>query len=121
MPPINIIFFMEDDGSVPVLDWLDGLPVKTRAKCVVKMERLQEMGHELRRPEGDYLRDEIYELRIGFQGQNYRILYFFHGREAAILTHGLIKERIVPPKAIDLAILRKKKFERHPERHTFRE
>jgi hypothetical protein len=79
------------------------------------------LGHELRRPEGDYLRDDIHELRVGFRGINYRILHFFHGREAAILAHGLVKERTVPSKDIELAILRKKKFEHHPERHTFRE
>jgi len=27
---------------------------------------------------------------------NYRILYFFHGRMAAVLAHGLVKERAVP-------------------------
>ena len=41
------------------------------------------------------LRDGIYELRIGLQGLNYRILYFFHGKEAAVVSHGLIKERRV--------------------------
>ena len=44
----------------------------------------KELGHELRRPEADLLRDNIYELRIGLQGINYRILYFFHGKQAAL-------------------------------------
>jgi phage-related protein len=84
------------------------------------LRRLEELGHELRRPEADVLRDGIYELRIGLQGLNYRILYFFHGKEAAVVSHGLIKERRVPPGEIDLAVERKKKFEAHPDRHTFR-
>ena len=36
---------------------------KTNAGC--GSERLAQLGHELRRPEADYLRDQIYELRIG--------------------------------------------------------
>jgi hypothetical protein len=35
------------------------------------------MGHELRRPEADFLRDGIYELRASLGGVHHRILYFF--------------------------------------------
>ena len=79
MPLTKIIFYLDDDGTVPVLEWLRDLPPKVQDKCVVKIERLASLGHELRRPEADYLRDKIYELRIGRQGINYRILYFFYG------------------------------------------
>ncbi len=106
MPEIRVIFYQEEDGTVPVLEWLDDLIPKARAKCIVKVERLGALGHELRRPEADYLRDDIYELRIGYQGINYRILYFFHERTAAIVSHGLVKELQVPPREIDLAIQR---------------
>ncbi len=77
MPKIKIIFYQDEKGNVPILKWLDSLPNKLQTKCFVKLERLAELGYELRRPEADFLRDKIYELRIGFQGNNYRILYFF--------------------------------------------
>ena len=120
MPRTNVIFYQEEDGTVPIVDWLDALPDKAQVKCLAQLRRLEELGHELRRPEADLLRDGIYELRIGLQGLNYRILYFFHGREAAVVSQGLTKERRVPPREIDLAIERKKKFEAQPEQHTFR-
>ena len=94
---------------------------KAQAKCRVRIERLQHLGHDLRRPEADYLRNEIYELRVGLQGINYRMLYFFHGRTAVVLSHGLTKKRIVPPKEIDLAVERKRDFEKDPGAHTHRE
>ena len=75
----------------------------------------------MRRPEADLLRDGIYELRVGFLGVHHRILYFFHGTEAAVVSHGLIKERVVPPKEIDRAVARKKLFEVNPRRHTYKE
>lgn len=103
--------------TVPVLDWLDGLS----AKAQDRIERLRDLGHELRRPEADYLRDGIYELRVGLQGMNYRMLYFFHGRVAAVLAHDLVKEREVPPREIEEAIRRKRKFESEPARHTYKE
>jgi hypothetical protein len=68
MPKISVVFYQEDTNAVPVLDWLDRLPAKAQDKCRVRIERLRDLGHELRRPEADYLRDGIYELRIGLAG-----------------------------------------------------
>jgi phage-related protein len=79
------------------------------------------MGHELRRPEADFLRDGIYELRVSLGGVHHRILYFFHGAMASVVSHGLVKERLVPPKEIDRAIERKKRFEQDPSKHTYQE
>lgn len=121
MPNVAVVFYQEDAETVPVLDWLDRLPAKTQDKCRVRIERLRDLGHVLRRPEADYLRDGIYELRVGLGGMNYRMLYFFHGRVAAVLVHGLVKEREVPPREIDEAIQKKQKFELDPERHTYKE
>lgn len=117
MPKTKVILYCEEDGSCPVLDWLQELPEKAQDKCFLRLERLRELGHALRRPEADFLRDGIYELRASLQGVNYRILYFFHGSIAAVVSHGIVKERAVPPKEIDRAIERKKLFELNPAKH----
>lgn len=65
--------------------------------------------------------DGIYELRVGLQNVNYRILYFFHGRIAAIVSHGLVKEAEVPSKEIERAIERKRNFEKNPKAYTYEE
>ena len=69
----------------------------------------------------DFLRDGIYELRVSLGGVHHRILYFFHGAVAAVVSHGLAKERVVPSKEIDRAIERKKRFEANPAKHTYEE
>lgn len=120
MPRIEVILFREDDDSVPLAEWLDGLAKKPRAKCIAALTRLEELGHELRRPEADYLRDGIYELRIRFRSENYRMLYFFHGRVAAVVSHGFTKEKLVPSKEIKIAIERKTRFEADPDKHGLR-
>ena len=121
MPRTLVVFYKDREGNVPVLEWLDSLPVKIQDKCVVKFERLRALGHELRRPEADLLRNGVYELRVGREGMNYRILYFFHGRVAAVLAHGLTKEQEVPVKDIERALERKRRFEQDPDGHTYRE
>src|SRR6266516_3323725 len=101
MPKTKVVFYKEDDGTVPILEWFDSLQERALDKCTVRIERLAALGHELRRPEADLLRDGIYELRIWLGHVNYRILYFFHGRLAAVISHGITKEDKVPSKEID--------------------
>lgn len=118
MPQTTVIFFAETNGTAPLLNWMDGLTSKVQDKCIVKIERLGEMGYELRRPEADLLRNGIYELRIAYRSIQYRILYFFHGN-MAIISHGLIKEREVSDKDIELALKRLEMFKLDPQLHTY--
>jgi phage-related protein len=118
MPTTQVVFFATADGAIPFVDWFAALPARAQDKCRVRLERLALLGHELRRPEADYLRDGIYELRVGLQGINYRMLYFFHAREIVVVSHGLVKERAVPPKEIEQAIKNKTVFAADPERHS---
>lgn len=120
MPRTEVILFKEDDETVPLVEWLASVPSKPRTKCIAALTRLEELGHELRRPEADYLRDDIYELRVRFQSVNYRMLYFFHGRTATVVSHGCTKEQAVPKREIDEAIKRKELFERYPRKHSER-
>jgi len=119
MSKTKLIFYQDEKGNIPILEWLDSLPNKVQTKCFVKLERLAELGHELRRPEADFLRDKIYELRINFQSINYRILYFFYENQAVVISHGIIKEKEVPLLEIEQAIKNKTKFENNPELHTY--
>src|SRR6266568_2046519 len=120
MPATEVLFYQEEDGAVPLIQWLEGLPAKALEKCLARLLRLEELGHELRRPEGDYLRDGIYELRATYQGVHYRMLYFFHGRAKVVVSHGIVKEREVPSTEIDVAVRTKEAFEADPKSHTFR-
>ena len=46
MPKIDVVFYQEKAGIVPVLAWLDHLPAKAQDKCRVRIERLRDLGHE---------------------------------------------------------------------------
>ena len=120
MPETEVVLYMEEDSSVPLLDWLDGLPEKAQNKAIVRVERLAECGFELRRPEADLLRDGVYELRFRDRHTNYRILYFFCGK-VAVISHGITKEKSVSDKEIARARERMHKFSENPEKHTYKE
>ena len=121
MPQTMAVFYKAEDGTVPVLEWLRALKKQNRrafAKCVARIRRLAALGHELRRPEADLLRDEIYELRAKLGHVQYRILYFFHGQKVAVLAHALTKKDKVPDADIDRAARRKLAFRRDPKQHS---
>ena len=100
MPEVQVVFCKDKDGTVPMWEWLDGLLPKVQDKCAARIKRLADLGHELRRPEADYLRDGIYELRVRHRSLNYRRLYFFHCTQVIAISHGLVKEREVRRKRL---------------------
>ena len=106
-----MILYQEDDGSLPpLLEFLDGLPQAARERCLARLALLEAHGHELKRPHSAPLERGIHELRIRFYKVNYRILYFFHERTAAVVSHGIAKEKEVPKREIQLAVARMEKF-----------
>lgn len=119
MPQVEVVIYREDDRTVPLAEWLAGLPTEARDRCLARLGLLEQHGYDLRRPHCENLGDGIYELRVKFYRVNYRMLYFFHGRVAAVVSHGFSKEGKVPSKQIAAAIKRREKFEQDPEAHTF--
>ena len=122
MPKTQVVFYRKQEGGSPVVEWLQELKEtneKAWANCRVRIEQLAASGHELRRPAADFLQDGIYELRAKQGHVQYRILYFFHGRNVAILAHSLTKEDEMPDVDIERAIARKKLFVANPTEHTY--
>ena len=118
MPATDVFFFKDEDGTVPVLDWLEGIRERNEGafkKCFGLIRLLEEFGHELRRPRADMLRDGVYELRTKVGNVNYRILYGFVGKDVALLASGLTKEETVPTRDIQLAAARIAKYRSNPE------
>jgi hypothetical protein len=117
MPAARIRIYRDDDGSVPFLEWLQEIERRNRKvyeKCRSYVRRLADLGHELRRPTADLLRDGVYELRFNMLGVNYRVLYGFVGRDLVMISHGITKKGRVPPGEIDRAASRLAKYKRDP-------
>jgi phage-related protein len=119
MPELTLLLYREPDGEVPLLDWLASLQLEPRVRCYMRLERLKVLGHELRRPEAEYLGSELYELRAKCSGHNYRMIYFFHGRSAVVLSHGFTKQEArVSSREIAVATKRKQLFLSNPKRYS---
>lgn len=107
----TIIYYKTWRGEIPALEFIDTLTVKVQSKIRKQILLLSYEGPKLKRPYADYLRDGIYELRVKFSPNEYRVLYFFYQRTNIILTHGFVKKSDrVPDSGIEKAIKFKLEF-----------
>ncbi|MFC1675235.1 type II toxin-antitoxin system RelE/ParE family toxin [Candidatus Omnitrophota bacterium] len=94
----KVIFYESAAGRCPAEEFLESLPIKTRAKVAKWLEKLEEFGPDLPRPYADTLRDKIRELRVVFASQHYRFLYFFY-QKYIVVTHGFVKKASEVPES----------------------
>lgn len=108
---MKVIFYQEDNGDFPVVDFMNEQSVKLRARIVRTIELLEADGHMLRMPNSKPLEDGIFELRDHDEEKNSRVLYFFFDGNEAVLTNGFIKKtQKTPRKEIALAKKRRARY-----------
>lgn len=73
----EILLYQDKYGKSDVSEFIASCERKMKAKIIRYIELLSEYGNTLRPPYSEYLKDDIFELRIK-QGNNIsRVLYFF--------------------------------------------
>ena len=87
--------FAEVKGKVPMIEFLEGLAVKERAKVFASIEKLVELKSSGIAPKENlskHLEDGIFELRVSFENRISRSLYFYEAERQLIFTHGFVKK-----------------------------
>ena len=87
------IFYKTIEGKCSVKDFLDSLPGKVAQKVAWVLSLLE----DLEVVPSTYFKklvgtEEIWECRIQFASNAYRIFCFFEGNSVVILTHGFTKK-----------------------------
>ena len=117
--PPRVVFYRERSGRVPIQTWLEGLPAEHQEKCLKAIEQLQEGGRDLRHPHVHRITAEIYELRTRYSTIRYRLFYFWHDSNVAVLTDGIAKKTsAVSQRDVQRSRNRKRQFEQNPALHT---
>jgi phage-related protein len=107
----KIIYYKNESGECSVKDFINSRSLKNQQKITAIISYLQENGPNLPRPYADYLKDDIYELRVKLSGKETRTLYFFCYENYIVLTHCFIKSvQKVPESEIKKAIKIKSNF-----------
>ncbi len=106
----SIELFEKDNLQCPVLDFIQSLPPKHRAKIEREIDLLEEFGINLTYPHTRKIEGENYkglwELRIQFASDISRIFYFIHLDNTFVLLHGFVKKSNKTPER-ELEIARK--------------
>ena len=95
---MEIKFYEDQTGRVPVKEFLDGLDIKMRQKMLRSIQALQDMGISLRMLLSESLEDGIFALRAKSGTNISRVMYFFIIGNRAVLTHGFIKKTRKTPR-----------------------
>ncbi|MBF8276137.1 MAG: hypothetical protein HW390_1210 [Candidatus Brocadiaceae bacterium] len=93
--------FAEISGKVPMMEFLDILFTKERAKIFAYIEKLVELksiGIQPKENLSKHLDDGIFELRVSFENRISRSLYFYESGKQIIFTHGFVKKEQKTPK-----------------------
>jgi phage-related protein len=109
----TVVFYLEDDGSSPVEDFLTGLDPRTPRRFLWSIEQLRVRNVQAREPLARHLDGKIWELREESQTNIYRLLYFFFTGRQIVFLHGFQKKTHKTPRGeIQLAQRRLDHFER---------
>ncbi|MCL6592285.1 MAG: type II toxin-antitoxin system RelE/ParE family toxin [Firmicutes bacterium] len=91
-----IELFEKENQECPVLDFIQSLPPKHRAKIEREIDFLEEFGINLTYPHTRKIEGENYkglwELRIQFASDISRIFYFIHFGNTFVLLYGFLKK-----------------------------
>ena len=87
--------FAKIDGKIPIVEFLDELTIKERAKIFASIEKLIELKDSGIHPKENlskHLEDGIFELRVSFENRISRSFYFYDLEKQIVFTHGFVKK-----------------------------
>jgi phage-related protein len=89
----QIQFYEDHRGKSPVLDFIDGLSAKDRAKVNNAFRLLEEFGTDLGMPHARRIEGRLWELRPG----DNRLFYFLYLKRRFVILHGFRKQSMKTP------------------------
>ncbi len=107
----TVIFYETEKSKIPVEEYILSLSLKSQAKIYKSLELLETYGVNIPYPYVSHIEDKLFELRIKFSSNQYRILYFIDTGKEIILLHAFSKKtKAIRKTDIDLAKSRKKDY-----------
>jgi phage-related protein len=108
----EIKFYRNANGGSPVEEFLDGLNSKQAQKVVWVLKLVKELPivprQYFKKLEGG---DELWEVRVEFGGDAFRLLGFWDKGNLVILTNGFAKKtQKTPNREIELAAQRRRDY-----------
>lgn len=115
----TVVFYTTVDGKCPIQDFLDSLPGKVAQKVTWVLRLIEDLesipSRYFKKLKGT---DEIWECRVTFGSNAYRIFCFFAGDSMIVLTHGFVKKSQKTPRSeIERAEIYRRDFLERRKKH----
>lgn len=105
------IFYTTKSGKSPVQKFLNEQDIKVKVKTAFAVKELEIYGYRLKRPKAALIEDGIYELRVEYSPNNYRVLYYFCLKKYIVLLSAFKKKKqVLKRKDIETAKARRNDF-----------
>lgn len=110
MPEIN--FYKTLSGKIPVEDFFNSLPGKHAQKIIWVLELFENTTFVSKQYFKKLINtDDIWEIRVIYSSNIFRVLGFFESQNVFVLTNGFVKKsQKTPTSEIKTAEQRKKEF-----------
>lgn len=94
----TVEFYMTENENCPMVDYLEGLDNKTKAKVMSNIQTLSLRGNQLKEPFTKSLDDGLFELRTITSNTHERSIFFFMKGKRIIMTNGFTKKSNKTPR-----------------------
>lgn len=112
----TIVFYVEDNGTCAVREFLKNLDTKTRARFGWSIEQLRVRNTQAKEPLVRHLEGRLWELREESNTNIYRLIYFFYSGQRIVFLHGFQKDtQKTPHGEIEIALQRLENFLKREE------
>ena len=113
----EVDFYRTASGHCPVEQFLDSLTARQSTKVTWTLRLIEELEFV---PKQHFKKladtDDIWEVRVNFGGDTFRLLSFFDGPKLVVLTHAFAKQtRKIPRSDIRTAEQRKQDYFRRKQ------
>jgi len=107
----SVNFYKTSSQKCPVTVFLDSLSGKAAQKVTWVLKLIEETPIVPKEYFKKLTPYDIWEVRVSFSGNKYRILSFIYNDSQLVLTHGFIKKtQKIPKNEIDKALAFKEEF-----------
>lgn len=109
----KVTLYTSPSGRTPVADYIISLNPKSRAKVARALDLLEQYGSALGSPHVKPLKGTggLYELRVPFGGQAYRLFFFPDGGDVVVVHAFTKKSEKTPKKELQIAISRMREYQ----------
>lgn len=93
--PPYVYDFAKIGDKIPMIEFLESLNVRERAKvfaCIEKLLELKNTGLTPKENLSKHLKEGIYEMRFGFESRIARALFFYQADRRIVFSHGFVKK-----------------------------